>query len=57
MVWYGSVPPQDLNSAQSFPLSVAVSFIFLADSADQDYAPPPPPVLFKVDRLSTVRVP
>ena len=33
---------------QAFQLSVAVSFSFLADNQDQDYAPPPPPVLFKV---------
>ena len=58
VVWYcvGSVSPQDLDSAQSFPLSVAVSFVSLADAADQDYAPPPPPVLFKVRRRRVIAV-
>ena len=36
---------------QAFQLSVAVSFSFLADNQDQDYAPPPPPVRFKVSAL------
>ncbi len=45
------MPPQDLNGVQAFQLSVAVSFSFLADNQDQDYAPPPPPVLFKVSAL------
>ena len=44
----GGVIDTQSTSKQAFPLSVAVSFIYLPLSSDTAYSPPPPPVLFKV---------
>ena len=43
-----SVPDSDTTSMQSFPLTITVSFVFPNKQALTGYAPPAPPVLFKV---------
>lgn len=46
--WYSSVPYNDTLSTQSFPLTVTVSFVYKNSQDLEGYAPPAPPVLFKV---------
>jgi hypothetical protein len=46
--WYSVVPHNDTLTTQSFPLTVSVEFVPTDEQAVEGYAPPAPPVLFKV---------
>lgn len=46
--WYSIVPHNDTLTKQAFPLTVTVEFVSVDEQAIEGYAPPRPPVLFKV---------
>lgn len=46
--WYSNVPYNDTMTTQSFPVTVTAEFVWVDEQATEGYAPPAPPVLFKV---------
>ena len=46
--WYSIVPHNDSLTTQAFPLTVTVEFVSVDEQSIEGYAPPRPPVLFKV---------
>lgn len=46
--WYSVVPHNDTLTTQSFPITVTTEFVWVDEQAVEGYAPPAPPVLFKV---------
>lgn len=46
--WHSVVPHNDSLTTQTFPLTVTVEFVSVDEQSIEGYAPPAPPVLFKV---------